>query len=298
MIVLFSIPIEITLYFLATLIISLSMIGAMCYTIFGNDPLDLHFHKLMEDLEGKLEADREDIKSTTEGSLAKLGLREFQTKDGIKNLQRRFEEKWIELEQTLKTHGKHLGATNKKLVHIERKVDQLKTAQRNLPKLEKKLATLKTVQDSLTGIKGVMQKIDSVPKPYVHSADKIERLKGSLLKQDTVQQLDQEGVKKVEDLLLKSPMEIAMTKAMSEAEAKDLQGIVQLLMVPGIQLDDAVLLLKSGINSKQELAMQESFNLGARISKTAEMYIREGKIRKREKPTLEEVDSWIRCART
>jgi len=127
--------------------------------------------------------------------------------------------------------------------------------------------------------------------------EEIERPGGSLLKQDTVQQLDQEGVKRVEDLLLKSPVEIAMTKAMSEAEAKDLQGIVQLLMVPGIQLEDAVLLLKSGISSKQELGMQESLSLGARMSKTAEMYVKEGKIRKRERPTLEEIDSWIKWAR-
>ena len=112
-----------------------------------------------------------------------------------------------------------------------------------------------------------------------------------------MQQLKSVGLKKVEDLLLKSPIEIVLTKVMSENEAKSLQSILQLLMVPGVEHEDAMLLLKSGVGSKQELGLQDSFSLGARISKTAEHYIKEGKIKANDKPTLEEISSWIKWAK-
>ena len=58
-----------------------------------------------------------------------------------------------------------------------------------------------------------------------------------------------------------------------------------------------MLLFKSGVSSKQELGLQDTFSLGARISKTAEHYIKEGKIKVNEKPTLEKISSWIKWAK-
>jgi hypothetical protein len=137
----------------------------------------------------------------------------------------------------------------------------------------------------------------AIPEPYITSTDGISVLEGKLLKRGTVRRLKSGGIQTIEDLLLKSPLEIAMTKTMSESEAKNLQSVIQLLMVPGIQHEDAVLLMKSGVNSKQELALQDTFSLGARLSKTAELYVKEGKINENEKPTLEEIASWIKLAK-
>lgn len=298
MVTIFSFPIDISIYFIATLATTFFFIGACCYAIFRSEPLDLPFHQLSTDFEEKLDAKSEDIKNSTDEALTKLGLREFQLKESMKILQKKLGELNDKLKNSMDNYVKNFETTEKKLIKIERKIDNIQTAQKELPKLKKKMYAIESVERNLKDIQGVVEKIDSIPEPYLTSTDEIEALEGKLLKRGTVRQLKLNGVEKIEDLILKSSMEIALTKTMSESEAKSLQSIIQLLMIPGVQHDDAVLLLKSGVNSKQELALQDTFSLGARVSKTAELYMAEGKIKNDEKPTLEEIASWIKWAKT
>jgi len=199
--------------------------------------------------------------------------------------------------EKLENQEKDLETARKKLTGIENKIDRLQTAQKELSNL-RRLQVIETVEKDLKGIKGIIEKFDSVPEPYLTSTDKIEALEGSVLKGETVLGLKSKGIEKIEDLLLRNPVEIGMTRIMSESEAKSLQSIIQLLMVPGVQREDAMLLLKSGVNSRQELALQDPFSLGAKISKTAELCVNEGKFNEEEKPSLEKIASWIKWAKT
>jgi len=298
MIPILSFQIEVTTYFLTTLTMTFFFIGAVCYVVFRSESLDLPLYQLSKDFEEKLDAKSEEIKSSTDEALTKLGLREFQLKESMKALQKKLGELDNKLKNSVDNHEKTFGTMQKKLVNIEHKIDKIQTVQKDLIGLKKKLNTVKSIGKNLESIQEIVEKLDSVPKPYLTSTNEIKALEGKLLKRGTVRQLKLSGVEKIEDLLLKSPVEIALTKTMTENEAKSLQSVIRLLMIPGIQHEDAVLLLKSGVNSKQELALQDTFSLGARISKVAELYIEEGKIKETEKPTLEKVASWIKWAKT
>lgn len=298
MIPILSFQIEVTTYFVATLTMTFSFIGAVCFVVFRSESLDLPLHQLGKDFEEKLDVKSEEIKDSTDEALTKLGLREFQLKESMKALQKKLGESDNKLKKSIDNHEKTFGTMQKKLMKIEQKIDKIQTAQNDLPKLEKKLNTIESIEKDLKNIREIMEKIDSVPEPYLTSTDEMKAIEGKLLKRGTVQQLKLSGIEKIEDLLLKSPVEIALTKTMTESEANSLQSVIQLLMIPGVQHEDAVLLLKSGVNSKQELALQDTFSLGARISKVAELYIEEGKIKETEKPSLEKVASWIKWAKT
>lgn len=294
----FSFTMEIITYFILTLVTTIFFIGAVCFAVFRDESSDLSLYELSREFEEKLDAKSEDIKNSTNTALTKLGLREFQLKESMKTLEQKLAESNDKLKETVESYEKILKTAQKKLGKIERKMSKIETGQKELPKLKKRLHALKTVRKDLQSLQKTVAKVNSVPEPYVTSTDEIKVLEGKMLKKGTVRRLKSRGIKTIEDLLLKNPVEIAMTKAMSESEAKSLQSAIQLLMIPGIQHEDAALLLKSGVNSKQELALQDAFNLGARVSKVAELYLEEGKIKEDEKPTLEEIASWIRLAKT
>jgi len=297
MVAFLSFQIEVTIYFVATLTLAFFFIGTVCYVIFSRESLDLQFYQLSKDFREKLDTKSEEIKESTEEALTKFGLREFQLKESIKALQKRLGELDGDMKKKLNNSEKTLKTTQNKLTKIERKIDNIRITQKELPQLKTKLRALETVEKDLRNIQNLVEQMDSVPKSYMTSTDHIKSFEGILLKRATVRQLRLNGIEKIEELILKSPIEIALTKAMTENEAKSLQSVIKLLMIPGVQHDDAVLLLKSGVNSRQELALQDVFNLGAKVSKTAELYIKEGKIRETEKPTLEEIGSWIKWAK-
>lgn len=292
-----GLQIEVTTYFITTLVMTSIFLGVACHIILSSEPLDLPLYQLGKDFEAKLDETSQEIKNSTNETLTKLGLGEFQLREEMKSLQKNVRDLSKELEKELESHKKILKATQKKLAEIEQKTKKTLTAQKDIPKLKKKLNALETIEKNLKNIQEVIEKANSVPEPYLSSTEKIEVLEGAILKRGTVRRLRKRGFKKVEDLLLVSPLEMSHTKAVSESEAKGLQSMLQLLMIPGVQHEDAVLLLESGVNSKEELALQNTISLGARMVKTTQLYIEEGKIREEDKPRLEEIASWIKWAR-
>jgi hypothetical protein len=284
-------------YFAGALLISFFFIGAVCYVVFNSEPLEMPLYRFSRDIEEKLDAKNEELLTSTDEALTKLGLKGFQTKESMQTLRDKVEGIEARLKESGEKHEKLHDISQKKLTDMERKLDGLQSVNKGLSSVEKRLQVLEGVERNLKDIQGIVERVDSAPKPFLNSTDDIGVLEGKILKSGTVKQLKLCGMPKIEDLLLKGPVEIAFSKAMSEGEAKSLQSVLQLLMIPGIEHEDAVLLLKSGVNSRQELALQEALSLGAKISKTAELYVKEGRIKECEKPSLEEIASWIRLAK-
>lgn len=276
---------------------SFLFIGAVCYVVFSSEPLELPLYRFFRDFEEKLDANSEELLSSTDEALTKLGLKGFQSKESMQVLRDKVEGIEVRLKESGEKHEKSHDVSQKKLMDMERKLDGLQSVHKGVSSLERRLQVLEGVERDLKVIQGIVERVDSASKPFLSSTDGVDVLEGKMLKSGTVKQLKLSGMQKVEDLLLKGPVEIALSNAMSEGEAKSLQSVLQLLMIPGVQHEDAVLLLKSGVNSRQELALQETLSLGARISKTAELYVREGRIKECERPTLEEIASWIRLAK-
>jgi len=79
--------------------------------------------------------------------------------------------------------------------------------------------------------------------------------------------------------------------------ATKLHASAQLLMVPGIDQNDAELLEKVGITTPGELANQDPIELSRKIGEVAKAYVEQGKMLEAEKPTIEEVWSWIKLAK-
>ena len=78
--------------------------------------------------------------------------------------------------------------------------------------------------------------------------------------------------------------------------AENLQAAAQLTMVPGVDADDAELLVEAEIKSRRELASQDLIQLSRKVGEIAKVYLAQGKISKEEYPTIEEISSWIRNA--
>jgi predicted RecB family nuclease len=77
-----------------------------------------------------------------------------------------------------------------------------------------------------------------------------------------------------------------------------LQATAQLRMIPSVDENDAEMLVDAGITSRRELADQDLVQLSRKISEIAKTYIEEGKVSKEENPTIEEISSWIRIAKS
>jgi predicted RecB family nuclease len=133
------------------------------------------------------------------------------------------------------------------------------------------------------------------PKPQLASQSNVEDVRG--IGETTGKELRAMGITDVGELVLSDPAVIAEKTGMSEKMVEKLQGRAQLAMVPGMKEKDMVLLEEVGVTNRKELADQDPFELGKKMNVIFKVYVKEGKISEAEKPTVEEIDSWVRFAR-
>jgi predicted RecB family nuclease len=76
----------------------------------------------------------------------------------------------------------------------------------------------------------------------------------------------------------------------------NLQAKSQLLMVPGLNPNDAELLVKVGITTRKELANQDPVQLCRTLVGITNFYIEQGKMTVSQVPTIDDVWSWIKLA--
>jgi len=134
------------------------------------------------------------------------------------------------------------------------------------------------------------------PKPQLTSQCKVEDVRG--IGENTGNELREMGITNVGELVLTDPGVIADKTEMSLKMVEKLQGRAQLAMVPGIKEKDLVLLEEAEVMNRKDLANQDLFELGKKISIISKVYLQEKKISEAEIPTIEEIDSWIKFAKT
>ena len=105
------------------------------------------------------------------------------------------------------------------------------------------------------------------------------------------------GITNVGELILTDPTIISEKTGASQSTVEKLQGRAQLSMVPRIKEKDIILLEELGIKTRKELANQDPIELGRKMNGIFKANFEKGKISKAEKPTIEEIDSWIKFAR-
>jgi predicted flap endonuclease-1-like 5' DNA nuclease len=148
-------------------------------------------------------------------------------------------------------------------------------------------------------IKSKVEKLEDelakMPKPQLTSQSTPEEVKG--IGETTGKELKEMGITNVGELVLTDPAVIAEKTTMSEKMAEKLQGRAQLAMVPGVKAKDLTLLEEAGVTNRKELANQDPLELGRKINKVFKVYVEEGKISEAEKPTIEEIYSWVKFAK-
>jgi hypothetical protein len=134
------------------------------------------------------------------------------------------------------------------------------------------------------------------PKPELTSDCKVEDVRG--IGENTGNELREIGITTVGELVLTDAGVIADKTEMSLKMVEKLQGRAQLAMVPGIKEKDLVLLEEAEVINRKDLAGQDPLELGRKINTIAKVYLEEKKIAEAEIPTIEEIDSWIKYAKT
>lgn len=172
---------------------------------------------------------------------------------------------------------------------IEKKTDE--TGQTIAANLKKERAELEEIKARIERIEGCMVPTQAELKSLANPED-IKGIGPSLGKE-----LRDLGINSVGDFLTTDPTIIGEKTRISQEMAENLQSIGQLMMVPGVDANDAEILLEAGIKSRKALADQDLINLCRKVNKIAKTYVDQGKISKEEYPTIEEVSSWIRMAR-
>ncbi len=105
------------------------------------------------------------------------------------------------------------------------------------------------------------------------------------------------GITSVGELITADPVAIDEKTRVSQDMAKNLQSTAQLMMVPGVDENDAELLKEVEVFTIRELAEQDPIQLSGKIGEVAKTYVEQGKITESEKPTVEEVSSWVKHAK-
>jgi ElaB/YqjD/DUF883 family membrane-anchored ribosome-binding protein len=167
-----------------------------------------------------------------------------------------------------------------------------KTAKKYIKDLTKQKKEIAVIKEKITQLEEQFVK----PTSQLTSQSSPEEVRG--IGPNTMDELREMGITNVGELILADPKTIEEKTSTSEKMAVKLQGIAQLSMVPGVKEKDMILLEEIGITNRQELANQDAIEIGRKINKSLKAQIESGKILETTKPTIEEIQSWIRNAKT
>jgi predicted RecB family nuclease len=167
---------------------------------------------------------------------------------------------------------------------------------------EENKKNVEVIKKQATVVKGMTKRVEKIEKALspaktkLTSKSKLEAVKG--VKPHLAKGLKTMGITRVGQFLTTDPSVIAEKTIELHETVTNLQSQAQLLMVPGINPNDAELLVKAGITSRKELSEQDPVQLCRAIVSVADTYVEEGKMSPSRVPTVDDVWSWIRSAKS
>ena len=194
----------------------------------------------------------------------------------------------------------NLGNTRKKMLGmLEKQGKAIQKAMQKVRRLNKQGAvTAEKQRVELADIRARLERLERElmpPQPRLTSRSSPEEIKG--IGPRFGEELRSIGITNVGELVTADPALIAERTHLTPEMALRLQARAQLLMVPGIDENDAELLEEAGIVSRRELASQDPVQLSRMIGEVVKANA-PGRPSEAGKPTIEEVSSWIRLAKS
>jgi len=265
-------------YFLVSIITTFALLGLTFFFVFQGLPADPDVLQRLSKVETGLTLSTDMLENMQIGFFRRLESTEKATDEALQKMNISLGEARKETNDALEKHGKAMQDAqkeNKKNTEvIQKQATEVASTRKRVEKIEKALSPAKT---KLT------------------SKSKLEAVKG--FKPRLAEGLKTMGITNVGQFLMTDPSVIAQKTAELHETVTNLQAKAQLLMVPGIDANDAELLVKAGITSRKELAEQDPVQLCRAIVSIANTYLEKGKMSASRVPTVDDVWSWIRSAK-
>lgn len=162
--------------------------------------------------------------------------------------------------------------------------------------------TAKTIRKQKVEITNIQTKLTNLenhfvqPQPQLTSQSNPEKVRG--IGPTTNKELQEMGITTVGQLVMEDPKVIAEKTSTTQKTVQKLQGIAQLSMVPAVNEKDIILLEAANIADRKELANQDPIELSQKINKIFKTQLEEGKLQETDKPTIEQIQTWIKNAKT
>jgi predicted flap endonuclease-1-like 5' DNA nuclease len=184
------------------------------------------------------------------------------------------------------TLAKQIGETESALAQVKR--GEKRTS-----------ATIAKQQDQIAEITLKLEQLEAMlatPKPMLTSKSSIEDVKGIGPGKGT--ELKEMGITNAGELIMADTKVLAGRMGSSEKTVEKLQGRAQLSMVPGLNEKNLLLLEELDVIDRKSLAAQDPIELSKRINAVFKINLDKGKVLESDLPTIEEIDSWIKFAKT
>ena len=314
-IVQFTGRIPVTLYFGLSVAIAFILLGCTTFVAFRNprhdemlSVLNSHFAANKRALQGGLAANKKSIE-TIEADLSnkietQKGVNEkfFETLTAsLQNIRKETLNTFEKQEKGLQQVSQELNSAIETSINgvkeellgefakQEKAASGIEQSNKTIEKAITELADMKTRLESL-------ETILTLPKPKITGQSNPRDIKGvgQILKEE----LEAMGITNAGQVLSADTAVIADKTRLTRETAGRLQGTMQLLMIPGIDETDVELLEKVGVTNSRELSEQNPYELHSKLLDVSRTYIEENKIVESEKPTLEEVLSWVKLAKS
>ena len=292
-------------------IATFGFLGLTCIIAYRRQPPDPEIVRMFVRVGGNLAALRKVQENTAMELSEKLENNRITSEQLFKKADTDLENAKKEMLDTLEKQEKAIQKVRQDIAStVETKVNETRegifgvlkkheTAIREFWRLSKRgTAAVEKQRTELEDMKIRLEKIEGQlvpPQPRLKSQDNTEEIRG--IGPRLGEELRSIGITNVGELIMADPAVIDEKTHVSREMAERLQATAQLLMIPGVDTDDAKLLLEAGVTSRKELAAQDLVPLSRKIGEITKTYIAEGKMSEDEKPTIEEISSWIKMAK-
>ena len=176
---------------------------------------------------------------------------------------------------------------------------QLTDVKETLAKLEsgdgKTVAAIAKQRTEIDAIKQKLERLEAslvTPKSMLTSNSNVEDVKG--IGPNKAAELKNVGITSASDLIMADPKVIADSLGSTEKTVEKLQGRAQLQLIPGIKEKDLLLLEDLNITDRKNLSLHDPIELGKKINAIFKINLAKGKVAENDRPTIEEVESWIK----